>query len=89
MDKYIKKPIQVRAIQFTNKNKDKVLNELRDIQNNIIPTGINVGEEPGLLIPTLDGETHVSLNDWVIQGLHGELYTCKPDIFDETYEKVN
>lgn len=89
MERFVKKPVEVRAIQFTNENKDRVFNELREIQHNIQPTGTCMGEEPGLLITTLEGNMHVSLNDWVIQGTYGELYPCKPDIFNETYTKLN
>ena len=47
-------------------------------------------EEPcELFINTLEGKHHVSVNDYVIQGVSGELYPCKPDIFDKTYESVD
>lgn len=39
-------------------------------------------------IKTLEGVMHASLGDWIIQGVKGELYPCKPDIFDATYEPV-
>ncbi|HAW57822.1 MAG TPA: hypothetical protein DCX03_02205 [Bacteroidales bacterium] len=42
----------------------------------------------GLLIPTLEGVMVASENDWIIRGIKGELYSCKPDIFEETYEKT-
>lgn len=41
-----------------------------------------------LFIKTLEGDHHVSVGDYVIQGVNGELYPCKPDIFNKTYEKV-
>lgn len=41
-----------------------------------------------LYIETLEGTHHVSVGDYIIQGLHGELYPCKPDIFEKTYEEV-
>lgn len=41
-----------------------------------------------LLIQTLEGEMRVSINDWVIKGVKGEFYPCKPDIFEQTYEEV-
>lgn len=44
--------------------------------------------EGDLFINTLEGEMHVSLGDHIIQGVQGELYPCKPDIFEETYEVV-
>lgn len=42
----------------------------------------------GLDIPTLEGVMRANQNDWVIKGIKGELYHCKPDIFEATYEKV-
>ena len=44
--------------------------------------------ELGLFIETLEGTHHVSVGDYVIRGVNGELYPCKPDIFEKTYEKV-
>ena len=39
-------------------------------------------------IPTLEGIMHANIGDWIITGVHGEQYPCKPDIFWETYERV-
>lgn len=39
-----------------------------------------------LVIWTLEGVQRITWNDWIIQGVNGELYPCKPDIFDATYE---
>jgi hypothetical protein len=45
------------------------------------------GTDP-FIIKTLEGEMTVSPGDWIIQGVNGELYPCKPDIFEKTYEPV-
>lgn len=42
----------------------------------------------GIKIPTLEGVMTASLGDWIIRGVKGEFYPCKPDIFDATYEAV-
>lgn len=42
-----------------------------------------------LIIRTLEGDMAAKLNWWVLQGVQGEFYPCKPDIFAETYEAVN
>jgi len=47
------------------------------------------GEPDGLHIPTLEGVLHASVDDWIIRGVHGEHYACKPDIFALTYEPVD
>lgn len=44
---------------------------------------------PELYISTLEGVHHVSVGDYVIRGVNGELYPCKPDIFMKTYEEVS
>ena len=41
-----------------------------------------------LLIPTLEGAMRADLGDWIIRGVQGEFYPCKPDIFEATYEAV-
>lgn len=41
-----------------------------------------------LIISTLEGQMLVNFNDFIIQGVNGELYPCKPDIFEKTYEQV-
>ena len=45
-------------------------------------------EHKRLCVGTLEGVYRVSWNDWIIQGVKGELYACKPDIFELTYEAV-
>jgi hypothetical protein len=39
-----------------------------------------------LIIKTLEGEMHASRGDWIIRGVKGEVYPCKPDIFEATYD---
>jgi hypothetical protein len=48
----------------------------------------NSGSEWFLMIPTLEGNHYASAGDWIIKGVKGELYPCKPDIFEATYERV-
>jgi hypothetical protein len=73
-----KKPVVIEAIQFTG-NFDEIEKfiggdaELRD------------GE---LVVATLEGPLRASLDDWIIKGIKGEFYPCKPDIFEATYERV-
>lgn len=43
---------------------------------------------PRLAIPTLEGIITAQPGDWIIRGIHGEIYPCKPDIFAKTYERV-
>lgn len=82
--KYRKKPVVIDAWQFTFENKDMVFHNLREINNNIRPDGTL--DSPKLIIPTLEGDMTESVGDYIIKGVNGELYPCKPDIFDKTYE---
>jgi len=46
------------------------------------------GSPDNLTIPTLEGDMTASKGDYIIKGVQGEFYPCKPDIFEATYEKV-
>lgn len=41
------------------------------------------------IIKTLEGDLKVSIGDWIIKGVKGEFYPCKPDIFEKTYDRVD
>lgn len=85
MSKYRKKPIVIEAMQFTNEMKDRVYNWVEC--GNKFASSDGAGN-PTLIIPTLEGEMTASLGDWIIKGINGEFYPCKPDIFEATYEAV-
>lgn len=82
-----KKPVIVRAIQFTYETKEMVYNDIKEVKQNVEPSKTKEGS-PCLLIPTLEGEMTANIGDWIIEGIKGELYPCKPDIFEKTYEEV-
>ena len=86
MNFYVKKPVVIEAVQFTDEMKDSVLSEISAKQMNVYHSYDN--GIPVIRIPTLEGEMTASLGDWIIQGVNGELYPCKPDIFEKTYEKA-
>ena len=44
--------------------------------------------EPGIIIPTLEGDLHVNIGDYIVRGIAGEFYPVKKDIFEASYEKV-
>ncbi|HRD42181.1 MAG TPA: hypothetical protein PLN30_00445 [Ferruginibacter sp.] len=46
-------------------------------------------KDQALTIPTLEGDMKASFGDWIIRGVNGEHYPCKPDIFDKTYEPAD
>ncbi|MDQ0149346.1 hypothetical protein ACFO6R_10190 [Eubacterium multiforme] len=85
MAKYRKKPVVIEAMQFTDETKEDVYLWASEQQMNIEPSyedGI-----PCLRIPTLEGEI-CTVGDYLIRGIKGEFYPCKPDIFKQTYEEV-
>lgn len=77
--KYRKKPVEIEAVLWSGFNYEEVC-ELGDKK---IQRSGNT-----LLIYTLEGPMIASLGDYIIKGISGELYPCKPDIFKLTYEKV-
>lgn len=82
--KYRKKPVVIDAEQWLSSS---------DSWNKIKEMGCPT--EPGEMgsrsfyIPTLEGKMLASEGDWVIKGVNGEFYPCKPDIFEKTYEKAD
>lgn len=80
---YRKKPLVVEALQWTGFNLNEVMGFCPVIQ---VEAELLVDRFPELFIRTLEGEMHVSLNDFIIKGVRGEFYACKPDVFWETYD---
>lgn len=79
--KYRKKPTVVEAMQLTNEN----LLEVKEWCNGeLVPNAETSGYD--LYISTLEGIMHADINDYIIQGVEGNFYPCKPDIFEKTYE---
>lgn len=80
MAKYRKRPVIIDAIEWTGKNEKQVLDFM-----NWRHADVEKGE---LYIYTLEGRMHASIGDFVIKGVAGEFYACKPEIFHATYELV-
>ena len=83
MAKFKKKPVVIEATQWFK------LGELPDIVG-VVPAYLNqvTNREVCGWVNTLEGGHIVTPGDWIITGVHGENYPCKPDIFEKTYEKV-
>lgn len=95
-NKYRKKPVVIDALQLTRANAVKVYEWVHDCT--AIKTDmdlyrwddyLSIIECKGMKIPTLEGEMIASMGDYIIKGVQGEFYPCKPDIFEATYEVVN
>ena len=85
--KYRKKPVIIEAVHF--KDDADVLCELSAfIDNQDLRVDYADPENPVLKIETLEGVMKASVGDYIIKGVKGEFYPCKPDIFHKTYEEV-
>ena len=88
--KFRKKPIVVEAIQWLVYNYPDVVRFAEETNQTVRLDRDTFREysEVGLMVDTLEGMVIASPGDWIIRGVHGELYPCKPDIFEETYEEA-
>ena len=84
MPKYRKKPVEIEAVLFANPWK-----EVREFAPEVTfirePTGNRIAFG---VVHTLEGDMRAEVGDMLIRGVQGELYPCKPDIFEATYELV-
>ena len=77
--KYRKKPVVIEAVQYTGDNTDEIIKFANGkIWKNTCYSYLTV--------PTLEGLHRADVGDWIVKGIKGEFYPCKPDIFDATYE---
>ena len=83
--KYRKKPVEIDAIQWVSDNIEQVYEMLGD---NLIINTDEDKDEVKHFINTLEGKMEMSWGDYIIKGVKGEFYPCKPDIFELTYEKI-
>lgn len=81
--KFRKKPIVIEAEHFTRENKDYCYYWVGNGY-----AGFDNDGNPILVIPTLEGDMTAVLGDWIIRGVNGEFYPCKPDVFEKTYDPV-
>lgn len=102
MPQFRKKPVVIEAIQFVEVSRKQCLygvavqyndGDIAAFMGQIIhmPTLPDPGNPAGrtvIEIPTLEGVMQANVGDWIIKGVNGEFYPCKPDIFDKTYEPV-
>ena len=96
-EKYMKKPVVIDAIKWTGRNLFEVTTFLQNGKRPYSSCRMaedywdkykeNV-EKDGLKITTLEGTMNADIGDFIIKGVKGEFYPCKPDIFEATYEEV-
>lgn len=81
--KFRKKPVVIEAVQYAGNN----VKEIETFIGKSLRMAYASDDVKYLYINTLEGEMQVDPMDWVIKGVKGEFYPCKPDIFEATYEK--
>ena len=84
MQKFVKKPVVIEAIQYDGAN----ITEIESFVGAKLPSVWLSVEDTQLVIPTLEGDMKVSKGDYVIKGIKGEFYPCKPDIFKQSYNMI-
>ena len=92
MAKYRKKPVIIEAVQFNGFNKENGQVDLSErpewLINEFGKKVIFFDKRNTLTIKTLEGNMIANIGDWIIKGINGEFYPCKPEIFEQTYELV-
>jgi hypothetical protein len=89
--KFRKKPVVIEAIQWNGSNFDEVMNFMQEFHGHKVAyeDAEEIAKKTKTLhINTLEGVMTATKNDWIIKGVKGEFYPCKPDIFKQTYESV-
>lgn len=88
MKQYKKKPVIIEAIQFVD-DVDRILEIQEFAGQETIRVDYKDKNNPTLKIDTLEGVMTASAGDYIIKGVQGEFYPCKPDIFEKTYEEAH
>ena len=90
INKYKKKPIIIEAVQWTGINLEEIESFVGDSLDYNYKTHWDSSDLSNIevKIKTLEGDHIVSIGDYIIKGVNGEFYPCKPDIFKKTYESV-
>lgn len=90
--KYKKKPVVIEAFQWfgnirQEEDPDWIIEAMLD--NRVSLSIDKRNSKPIMLINTLEGVIEAYPEDYIIKGVKGEIYPCKPDIFEQTYEEVH
>lgn len=91
IDLYKKKPVVIEAVEWTGENRATIESFVVDSDRPFEFTRATKEAEPDeweLSIVTLEGKLKANIGDYIIKGVQGEFYACKPDIFKATYEAV-
>ena len=82
--RFRKKPVVIEAVQWTGEN----LSAIAEFTGQAVTGATQTPDGAAIGISTLEGEMQAKPGDYIIKGVKGEFYPCKPDIFEATYEEV-
>jgi hypothetical protein len=93
MAQYRKKPVVIEAVQYNNLNRKEIEKFVgkklhQELETETAYLAGKGSPKFSLIIETLEGNHKAMPNDYIIKGIKGEFYPCKPDIFEATYEKL-
>jgi hypothetical protein len=86
MNKFRKRPVVIEARQLNFENAAEIMAWCGSTKHWSRPP---LRAVTGIIVPTLEGQHEASFGDWIIKGVKGEFYPCKPDIFEATYEPAS
>lgn len=89
--RYKTKPCEIEALQWTGENHEEMFDFFTEQKEEIDIENILLGLtslEGALIVKTLEGNMTASVGDYIIKGLRGEFYPCKPDVFEKKYELI-
>ena len=84
--KYRKKPVEIEAIEFID-TPERIKEIFNFMGDETMRVDYSMYGRPAVLIETLEGTMRADVGDYIIKGINGEFYPCKPDIFKKTYEE--
>lgn len=86
---YRKRPVVIDAFRWIGMDKPEDMNQYPDWFQQAADAGTILVGAFSVAIDTLEGRIHAQRGDWILRGIKGELYPCRDDIFEATYEKVD
>lgn len=88
-ERWRKKPVVIEAMPFDSGNAGDVIAWVNTFVDEDQDPAMWEVDGPCLMIMTLEGDMRADVGDWIIRGVKGEFYSCKPDVFEATYEAVD
>lgn len=87
MKEYRKKPVVIQAVHYDWDDNEKSIDEAQDEVAEFMDANIVISDDD-IEIETLEGTMYATKGDYIIKGIAGEFYPCKPEIFTQSYDEV-